>query len=174
MTKQRESGIAEKRKEWRREISLASKQFDEDLFGGRGSAGLQYLRLPLQFLALMTNDEALALAYLWWKRYGLELGGKLAPDGAFFMTVRTIERHIQIPASRQQRLFKRLGARGYVEISYRGVPKKRYFRINKALICADVLETYNRDCAPDIAEFRKDPNPFRAERTKQKEWDDFQ
>jgi hypothetical protein len=154
----------------RHELSADSQQFNEDLFETQGA---KFLRIPMSYYRLMTADEAQVLAYLWWKRDGLELADLLPKDGAFYVTVDSLGRDLNIPASRQQRIFQRLKLRGYVKIEHRGMPKKRYASLNRKLILIDVAQTYDQDVQESVAAFRDNPASFSNEQRKHHAWGQF-
>ena len=69
-----------------------------------------------------------------WKREG-----KLE-DGWFFSTVENIEEATGINAYYQRDAIKQLQGLGFVETKYKGLPRKRYFRINGMAIIQTIAE----------------------------------
>jgi len=111
----------------------------------------------MPYYKLMTQDEALLLGYLWFKRNGIEIADKLTADGYFYATVKTVCRDLNISPSTQQRLLNKLQARGYVKVRQRGMPKKRFVAINRKTVTMDVAYTYDMDNDEAISSFRENP-----------------
>ena len=75
-----------------------------------------------------------------WKESGL------LSDGWFFMTVERIERDTSLGERAQRSAIETLKKHGVLEVAYRGLPRKRCFRINfmaiiQAIAEIDELET---------------------------------
>lgn len=70
----------------------------------------------------------------YWKREG-----KLE-DGWFFSTVENIEEATGINAYYQRDAIKQLQELGFIETKYKGLPRKRYFRINGMAIIQTIAE----------------------------------
>lgn len=65
--------------------------------------------------------------------YWCENGG-LEPDGAFYTTVENIERNTTLSKHKQAKALSRLEELGLIAIDYRGIPRKRYIRLDEANI----------------------------------------
>ena len=80
-------------------------------------------------------EEAVIVAYLssmqnyWIERHQLD------SDGMFFCTVNTMRQQTTIEARKQRKVLKRLQGMGIITMKNKGIPAKRYLRVN-----ADVLE----------------------------------
>lgn len=71
----------------------------------------------------------LASEYSYWRE-----NGGLEPDGAFFTTVENIERNTTLSKHKQGNALNRLLGLGLISISYRGIPRKRYIKLNESVI----------------------------------------
>ncbi len=150
----------------KRELSPRSQEYSDQLFMGT------FVRIPMPYWQLMTDSEAKVLAYLWGLRDMYEMTEQLTRSGEFFCTAKTMEAALQIPRSTQHRILKSLELRGYVKVETRGMPAKRFIKINRCLIVADVAATYSTD-AELIKRFRSNPRFQRKERKKHPTWGQF-
>jgi len=151
-----------------RELSKESQEFNDLAFHS-------YVRIPMPYWQLMTDDEAKVLAYLWGRRDMYEMTDQLEKDGSFYCTADSMKQALQLSRNRQYRVLKSLEKRGYIRIERRGMPQKRFFKLNRRLITSDLADTYNAD--PDnvvrLETFRRNPGFQRAERKKQPQWGQF-
>ena len=60
--------------------------------------------------------------------------GQLEPDGYFYVTVEKLWLNTTIKEDLQRKVLKNLEKYGIVEISYRGIPRKRFIRLNEKAI----------------------------------------
>jgi hypothetical protein len=73
---------------------------------------------------------AVLLADLISKEKYFEEKNMLTNDGYFFNTVENIYEDTSIQKKKQSKLFNILKQSKFIDISYRDIPKKRYFKIN--------------------------------------------
>lgn len=83
-------------------------------------------------VAVIVGELASEAKY--WKRKGQ------LKDGWFFSTVENIERATGLNSYYQRDAIKRLQELGFVETEYKGLPRKRYFRLNCMAIIQDIAE----------------------------------
>ena len=83
-------------------------------------------------VAVIVGELASEAKY--WKRKGQ------LKDGWFFSTVENIEKATGLNSYYQRDTIKRLQELGFVETEYKGLPRKRYFRLNCMAIIQDIAE----------------------------------
>ena len=83
-------------------------------------------------VAVIVGELASEAKY--WKRKGQ------LKDGWFFSTVENIERATGLNSYYQRDAIKRLQELGFVETEYKGLPRKRYFRLNCMTIIQAIAE----------------------------------
>ena len=81
--------------------------------------------------AAVMVGEVLSVAKYWFER------GELDEEGWFFLTVEDAEHNTGLSVHQQQVALKALKEIGVLQVSYRGMPRKRYIRVN-----ARALMTY--------------------------------
>lgn len=67
----------------------------------------------------------LAEKYNYWEEHNL-----LDEEGFFFATAEDIEHETGLSAYKQRTAFKNLESKGIIETKFKGVPPKKYFKIN--------------------------------------------
>lgn len=65
---------------------------------------------------------------------------KITEDGYFFSTVENIEEKLFIKKDVQQRIIKKLTEEGLISVSKRGLPAKRYIKINEEILAKQLTE----------------------------------
>lgn len=65
--------------------------------------------------------------------YG-EREGKIEPDGYFFSTVKNVEDNTTLSERQQRSVIDKLKKLGILEVTLRGLPARRYFKINEEVI----------------------------------------
>lgn len=95
-----------------------------------------WFRFPRYFLAIMSSEESILLAYLVNRAY--QVRAHIRNDGWFFCRSKDIERHLFVQRRTQTKQLNRLIKRGYLSKEIRGLPGKRWFRLNLEKIWDDV------------------------------------
>ncbi|MBQ7768053.1 MAG: hypothetical protein IJ403_04140 [Oscillospiraceae bacterium] len=93
-----------------------------------------FLRLPRPFIRMFNLNTAVMLSeiyseYTYWK--GLD---KLEKGGWFYSTVENMYCNTGLSKHQQLRACKELEAYGVIKIKYHGLPKKRYFKFDTAIL----------------------------------------
>ena len=76
-------------------------------------------------------EEAVLLGELSEKYNYCESRNLLDEEGFFFATAEDIEHETSLSAYKQRTAFKNLESKGIIETKFKGVPPKKYFKINK-------------------------------------------
>ena len=76
-------------------------------------------------------NAAVLLGELASKHNYWEAHNKLTEEGFFFATAEDIEHETSLSAYKQRTAFKNLESKGIIETKFKGVPPKKYFKINK-------------------------------------------
>ena len=71
--------------------------------------------------------------------------GKLEEDGSFYSTIKNIEEKLGIKEKKQRLIFKELELAGIIKVYKRGMPSKRYVKINENVL----LESLKKDAKSD-------------------------
>lgn len=92
----------------------------------------EWFQVNKSFPLVMEIDEAVFFSYL----CGVSRAVKAyeTADGWFFHTHVQIENELHIPKWAQDRLIKSLKYRGFITTELRGIPAKRYFKLNLDLV----------------------------------------
>lgn len=81
----------------------------------------------------------LASEYEYWD--GL---GKITDDGYFYSTVENIKENTTLSDSQQRKAIANLNKKGVIDVSLKGIPARRYFRINESALL-ELLNIKNYD-----------------------------
>lgn len=84
-----------------------------------------WFKFPLPFLRAMSVEEAVLMAFF------INHSSRIAPkhDGWFYCKVETIQKKLMMPQKRQSSLISRLRERGFLTAEKRGLPSKRWLKI---------------------------------------------
>ena len=93
-----------------------------------------FIRLPRPFIRMFSLNTAVMLAeiyseYTYWK-----IQGKLEKGGWFFSTVENMYCNTGLSKHQQLIACKELMDYGIIKVKYHGLPKKRYFKFDPAII----------------------------------------
>lgn len=86
--------------------------------------------IPNTLIRIVGLREAALFTELNYKRWRLEEQGKLDEDGMFFETVEQISQKLGMKRDEQATLITHLKSAGLLETKVKGLPAKRYFKIN--------------------------------------------
>lgn len=90
-----------------------------------------------------SNDTALLLADLISKQTYFEIKEQLTPTGFFFNTIEDIEYSTNITRHGQNQAIKQLTDVGFISTERKGMPAKRFFKVNKEVVVAFLLNEIN-------------------------------
>lgn len=90
-----------------------------------------------------SNDTALLLADFISKQTYFEIKDQLTDDGFFYNTMEDIEQSTNITRHGQEQAIKALKNEGFLIMKRKGMPAKRYFKVNKEIIIAFLLNKTN-------------------------------
>lgn len=90
-----------------------------------------------------SNDTALLLADFISKQTYFEIKDQLTDDGFFYNTMEDIEQSTNITRHGQEQAIKALKNEGFLLMKRKGMPAKRYFKVNKEIIIAFLLNKTN-------------------------------
>jgi len=93
-----------------------------------------FLRLPRPFIRIFNLNTAVMLSeiyseYTYWKNQN-----KLEKGGWFFSTVENMYCNTGLSKHQQLSACKELEAYGIIKVKYQGLPKKRYFKFDPAVL----------------------------------------
>ncbi|HOF44244.1 MAG TPA: hypothetical protein PLI42_00740 [Candidatus Pacearchaeota archaeon] len=96
----------------------------------------QFIKIDYVILKAVKGDYATAafLQHVWGLYQHWEKTKQLTKDGYFFLKVEAVEEKLCISKYVQQRIIKTLKEANFIDISYRGLPRQRYIKVNKAEI----------------------------------------
>lgn len=103
-----------------------------------------YLMVPALFYKLMTPNEVHILAYLWNLRNILEMSNQLETGGWFYCTSMRLETAMGFSRQVQHRIIRKLIGRGFLKTQRRGIPSKRWVRLNRKRIIAAATAERNK------------------------------
>ena len=88
--------------------------------------------------AIMIGE--LASEHEYWEREG-----KIEPDGYFFSTVKNVEDNTTLSERQQRSVIDKLKKLGILEVALRGLPARRYFKINEEVILTYLTNSYSKN-----------------------------
>jgi hypothetical protein len=99
---------------------------DEDLqkFYSPGN----WFMFPKDFLMVMTEMEAILLSYL--INHSVKVDAIEKADGWFYCKKRRMTKELLYPSDRLRYLVSKLKNKNFLSIKWKGLPAKRYFKIN--------------------------------------------
>ena len=99
-----------------------------------------FIPVPRPLIKLFGTDGAVLLSELYSEYQYWRLMAKLEKDGSFYSTVDNIEANTGLSKKIQLKEIKKLKEYGAVTVIVKGMPKKRYFKIN-----CDIIEKISHD-----------------------------
>ena len=100
----------------------------------------EFIRVPRPLIKLFGTDGALLMSELYAEYRFWRLQAKLEKDGSFFSTVENIESSTGLSKKIQLKEIKKLVDYGIITVKVKGMPRKRYFKIN-----CDVIGKMTKD-----------------------------
>ena len=121
-----------------------------------------FIRLPRPFIRTFNLNTAVMLSeiyaeYTYWKDRN-----ELQPGGWFYSTVENIYNNTGLSKHQQLEACKELKSYGIIKIKYHGMPKKRYFKFDTAMLSklySDFLSNTNQTKNTTLTEESLDPTP---------------
>lgn len=104
-------------------------------------------------------DEAIILGELASEHNYYSINGGLQPDGSFYSTVQNIEERTTIKEKRQRAALKNLSNSGIITITVKGLPARRYIKINEEVVAAMFLNNNSRNDGDSSAEMAEVATP---------------
>lgn len=108
-----------------------------------------WFQFPNRFLFMMKTDAAVMLSFL--INHGMKCTKK-RPWKWFYCKVSTVKTRINMPARKQSVIFGQLRELGYLETERRGIPPKRWIRLNLTRICGVLMEGFPSKTVEDAEE----------------------
>ena len=93
-----------------------------------------FIRLPRPFIRMFNLNTAVMLAEIYSEYMYWQSQNKLEKGGWFFSTVENMYCNTGLSKHQQLIACKELEAAGIIKVKYQGLPKKRYFKFNSAMI----------------------------------------
>lgn len=90
-----------------------------------------YIILNKDLMRLLGINEAILLGELASEYRYFSSNGKLSEDGSFFCTIENMEKSTGLSRYQQKKALDTLREKGVVDVYVRGLPAKRYIRINE-------------------------------------------
>ena len=90
-----------------------------------------FITVNKEIIRCLGLEEAVLLGELAGKSNYWEDRNLLDEEGFFFATAEDIEHQTSLSAYKQRTAFKNLESKGIIETKFKGVPPKKYFKINK-------------------------------------------
>lgn len=90
----------------------------------------EFIRVPRPFIRMFNLNTAVMLSEIYSEYTYWESQGKLEKGGWFFSTVENMYCNTGLSKHQQLVACKELVSYGIIQVQYRGLPKKRYFKFN--------------------------------------------
>lgn len=93
-----------------------------------------FIRLPRPFIRMFNLNTAVMLSEIYSEYMYWQSQNKLEKGGWFFSTVENMYCNTGLSKHQQLIACKELESAGIIKVKYQGLPKKRYFKFNSAII----------------------------------------
>lgn len=100
-----------------------------------------FITVNKHLIRVLGLEEAVLIGELASKYNYYENNNMLTPDGFFFATAEDIEHNTGLSAHKQRKAFNNLEEKGLLETKFKGIPPKKYFKLNTEELYSHLLKS---------------------------------